>query len=63
MTAFEGVTATLQIGSHTGITNWHVYVAPIRVLIGMDFLVSLDAVTYTGKSSNWKGDYLGHPEL
>lgn len=47
MTAFGGVTVTLQIGSHT--TSWPVYVAPIRdsVLIGMDLLDTLDAVIYT----------------
>lgn len=47
MTAFGGVTATLQIGSHT--TSWSVYIAPIRdsVLIGMVLLDSLDAVIYT----------------
>lgn len=47
MTAFGGVTATLQIGSH--ITSWPDYIAPIRdsVLIGMDLLDSLDSVIYT----------------
>lgn len=47
MTAFGGVTATLQIGSHT--TSWPVYVAPIRdsVLIGMYHFDTLDAVIYT----------------
>lgn len=47
MTAFGGVTATLQIVSHT--TSWPVYIAPIRdsVLIEMDLLDSLDAVLYT----------------
>lgn len=47
MITFGGVTATLQIGSHT--TSWAVYVALIRdsVLIGMDFLDTLNAVIYT----------------
>ena len=53
MTAFGGVTATIQIGSHT--TKWKVYVAPIRdsVLIGMDLLNSLDAVIHTGQGNLW----------
>lgn len=47
MTAFRGVTATLQIDSQT--TSWPVYVAPTRdsVLIEMDLLDSLDDVIYT----------------
>ena len=51
MTAFGGVTATIQIGSHT--TKWKVCVAPIRdsVLIGMDLLNSLDAVIHTGQGN------------
>lgn len=64
-TAFGGVTATLQIGSHT--TSWPVYIAPIRdlVLIGMDLFgfPGCCHIHEVGKSSNWKGDYLGHPEL
>ena len=64
MTAFGGVTATIQIGSHT--TKWKVYVAPIRdsVLIGMDLLNSLDAVIHMGREpSDWKRNNLGHLEL
>ncbi|XP_061191756.1 uncharacterized protein LOC133199998 [Saccostrea echinata] len=51
MTAFGGVTATIQIGSQS--THWPVYVAPIRdsVLIGMDILNSLEAVIFTGQGN------------
>ncbi len=49
MVAFGGVTATLQMGSHTW--QWPVFVAPIRdeVLLGIDFLKAADVTIFTGQ--------------
>ena len=51
LTAFGGVTVTIQIGSH--ITKWKIYVAHIwdSVLIGVDLLNYLDDVIHTGQGN------------
>ena len=49
MTAFGGVTATLQIGSNT--IKWNVASIQNSVLIGMDLLNYLNVVIHTGQDN------------
>ncbi|KAK3098956.1 hypothetical protein FSP39_024662 [Pinctada imbricata] len=51
MSAFGGVTATIQMGDKS--YNWKIFIAPIRdpILLGIDFMKKIDATIHTGQGN------------